>query len=144
TGAEISLAGNENHRNRHSDFQGGVHGPRIGLICFLMQQSPFLPRHSSVLAAFRTCSSVAFMNVSFIGLGSMGAPMASNLIKAGHQVSLYNRTSRKAEPLKQLGATVASSAAEAAAANEVLITMLADDTAVEQTLFEPGNALAAL
>jgi 3-hydroxyisobutyrate dehydrogenase-like beta-hydroxyacid dehydrogenase len=75
------------------------------------------------------------MKVGFIGLGNMGQPIASNLLRAGHNLTVYNRTLQAAEPLRQLGASVAKSPAEAAQAADVLITMLSDDAAVESVLF---------
>ncbi len=74
------------------------------------------------------------MKVGFIGLGSMGQPMAHNLLRAGCKLTVYNRTLQAAESLHSLGALVAQSPAEAAQEAEVLITMLADDTAVESVL----------
>ena len=66
------------------------------------------------------------MQIGFVGLGNMGSAMARNLLKAGHAVTVYNRTRARAEEF----ANVAASLAEAAA-GEVVITMLADDHAVE-------------
>jgi 3-hydroxyisobutyrate dehydrogenase-like beta-hydroxyacid dehydrogenase len=70
------------------------------------------------------------MNVGFIGLGRMGAGMAANLLKAGHQVTVYNRTPGKAKALIAQGAKAAASAAEACHGDAVM-TMLANDEAVE-------------
>src|SRR5713101_4758677 len=84
------------------------------------------------------------MRVGFIGLGNMGSGMARNLIKAGHQLTVYNRTRQRAESLESLGARVVSSPAEAASAAEVLITMLADDGAVEEALLGHDGAMSAL
>lgn len=84
------------------------------------------------------------MKVGFIGLGNMGSGMARNLIKAGHSLVVYNRTRSKAEELRPLGAMVAGNPGEVAAGVEVLITMLADDHAVEDALFGPGRALQSL
>lgn len=84
------------------------------------------------------------MKVGFIGLGSMGAGMSRNLIKAGHELVVYNRTRRPAEELRSLGAKVADSPSEAAVGAEALITMLADDHAVQGVIFEPGNAIESL
>jgi 3-hydroxyisobutyrate dehydrogenase-like beta-hydroxyacid dehydrogenase len=75
------------------------------------------------------------MNIAFIGLGNMGSAMAANLLKAGHTLSVFNRTRARADALKSLGARVASSPGEAAAAAEVAITMLADDHALESVVF---------
>ena len=74
------------------------------------------------------------MKVGFIGLGNMGKAMARNLIKAGHTVIAYNRTRSRAEELQPEGAIVADTPAEACT-GEVVITMLADDHAVEQIAF---------
>jgi 3-hydroxyisobutyrate dehydrogenase-like beta-hydroxyacid dehydrogenase len=84
------------------------------------------------------------MKVGFIGLGSMGFPMAANLLKAGHDLTVYNRTRERADPLAKQGARAAGSPREAAAGAEVLITMLADDAAVESVIFGDQGALAGL
>jgi 3-hydroxyisobutyrate dehydrogenase-like beta-hydroxyacid dehydrogenase len=84
------------------------------------------------------------MKVGFIGLGSMGSAIARNLIKAGHALVVYNRTRSRAEELQTLGAKVAGTPGEAAAAAEVLITMLADDRALEDAMLGPGRALQSL
>lgn len=84
------------------------------------------------------------MKIGFIGLGSMGQPMAQNLLQAGHELKVYNRTSQAAEPLRQFGATVANSPAEAVRDVEVIITMLADDAAVEAVLFGSDAVAGAL
>jgi 3-hydroxyisobutyrate dehydrogenase-like beta-hydroxyacid dehydrogenase len=75
------------------------------------------------------------MNIAFIGLGNMGSGMARNLIKAGHTLTVYNRSKNRAEELKPLGARVAATPSEAAAGAEVAMTMLADDHAVESVVF---------
>ncbi len=84
------------------------------------------------------------MRIAFIGLGSMGLPMARHLLQAGHTMTVYNRTAARTEPLKQLAATVADGPATAARGAEVLITMLGDDGAVEAMVLADGGALAAL
>ena len=83
------------------------------------------------------------MKVGFIGLGAMGCPMARNLLKAGHEVTVYNRTRARAEELAREGAKVAASPAETAS-GEVVITMLADDHALEDVLLGSGNLLSKL
>ncbi|MGD1169773.1 NAD(P)-dependent oxidoreductase [Mycobacterium seoulense] len=83
------------------------------------------------------------MDIGFIGLGNMGQGMAANLVKAGHRVTVYNRSPEKAEGLVELGATAASDVA-AACAGEVVFTMLADDHAVEAVTFGEHGILAAL
>jgi 3-hydroxyisobutyrate dehydrogenase-like beta-hydroxyacid dehydrogenase len=83
------------------------------------------------------------MKVGFIGLGQMGAAMAANLVKAGHEVTVYNRTHAKAEPLAALGATVAGTIAEACR-GEAVFTMLADDAALQTTVYGDDGVLARL
>jgi 3-hydroxyisobutyrate dehydrogenase-like beta-hydroxyacid dehydrogenase len=83
------------------------------------------------------------LNVGFLGLGRMGAGMAANLLKAGHDVTVYNRTPAKAEALMSLGAKVASSIAEACRGDAV-ITMLADDEAVENVVLGRDGVIANL
>jgi 3-hydroxyisobutyrate dehydrogenase-like beta-hydroxyacid dehydrogenase len=83
------------------------------------------------------------MDVGFIGLGQMGSAIALNLIKAGHRVTVYNRTRAKAEALASQGAEVAESLADAWR-RPVVLTMLADDSAVEAAFFGDGNGLSAL
>jgi 3-hydroxyisobutyrate dehydrogenase-like beta-hydroxyacid dehydrogenase len=83
------------------------------------------------------------MDVGFIGLGNMGQAMARNLLKAGHRVTVHNRSRGKAEALAADGAKVAESLAEAWR-NPVVISMLAEDAAVEGVLFGDGGGLATL
>ena len=77
------------------------------------------------------------MKVGFIGLGAMGSPMASNLVAAGHAVTVWNRSSAACEPLASLGAKVATTP-ERAAQGEVLCSMLADDRAVREVILDSG------
>jgi len=83
------------------------------------------------------------MKIGFIGLGQMGAAMAANLLKAGHQVAVYNRTAGKTEALVRLGAQ-AQRSVEAVCAAETVITMLADDAAMEEIVFGTAGVLASL
>lgn len=79
--------------------------------------------------------------IGFIGLGAMGAPMASSLIDAGYVLRVYNRTADKAEPLVAMGAAHARNPADAAKAGGIAITMVADDDALrEVTLGAQGVA----
>jgi len=82
------------------------------------------------------------MENGFIGIGAMGECMVRNLLKAGHQVSVFNRTRARAELLAADGAHIANSI-EGAASNPVVITMLANDESTAATVFESGF-LAAL
>ena len=77
------------------------------------------------------------MKIAFIGLGRMGIGMARNLLRAGHALAVYNRTREKAEPLAREGARAADSPADACRDVEVVMTMVADDHAVEEVVF--GN-----
>src|SRR5246127_4796504 len=83
------------------------------------------------------------MKVGFIGLGRMGAGMAANLLKAGHEVTVYNRTQGRAEALVQQGARQARRIADACQGDGV-ITMLADDGAVEGAAFGSDGIIANL
>ena len=82
--------------------------------------------------------------IAFLGLGQMGSPMAARLLEAGHHVTVWNRTPERAAPLRQRGAVVASSPAEAVAGVEFAITMLATPEALEAVLFADGGLAAAL
>jgi 3-hydroxyisobutyrate dehydrogenase-like beta-hydroxyacid dehydrogenase len=83
------------------------------------------------------------MQVGFIGLGAMGNPMANNLLKAGFALTVYNRTRAKAEALVAKGADLAKAPAEAAQ-GEMVITMLADDAAVESAVVARDGVIEAL
>jgi 3-hydroxyisobutyrate dehydrogenase-like beta-hydroxyacid dehydrogenase len=88
------------------------------------------------------------MKIGFIGLGHMGSAMAANLVKAGHDVNVFNRSPEKARALLDSGAHLAGSVAEACCA-DIVVTMLANDDAVEQVALAergivarlPGNAI---
>ena len=69
--------------------------------------------------------------LAFLGLGQMGAPMAARLLSAGHELTVWNRTPDRAEPLEAQGAAVAATPAAAVAGAEAAITMLADPAALE-------------
>jgi 3-hydroxyisobutyrate dehydrogenase-like beta-hydroxyacid dehydrogenase len=83
------------------------------------------------------------MKIGFIGLGQMGAGMAANLVKAGHDVSVYNRSPEKTEPLIALGATHAATVAATADADFVF-TMLADDKALTAVASGDSGLIAAM
>jgi 3-hydroxyisobutyrate dehydrogenase-like beta-hydroxyacid dehydrogenase len=83
--------------------------------------------------------------IAFLGLGQMGAPMATRLLQAGHEVTVWNRTPDRAEPLAARGATVAGSPAEAGAGAAFAITMLATPEALKEVVLGErglGRALA--
>src|SRR5712664_4036081 len=83
------------------------------------------------------------MEVGLIGLGRMGAGVAKSLLRAGHHVTVYNRTRERAEALRRDGAAIASSVAEACRGDAVL-TMLAVDAAVESVVFGDNGVLRSL
>jgi 3-hydroxyisobutyrate dehydrogenase len=82
--------------------------------------------------------------IGFIGLGSMGAGIASNLAESGYEIAVFNRTRSKSEAVAELGARVADSPADAARDAEVLMLSLADQHAVSSMLFGEDGAAAAL
>lgn len=82
------------------------------------------------------------MNVGFIGLGRMGIGMAANLLRAGHQVTVYNRTPSRAQALVEHGARAAARLSDACRGDAV-ITMLADDGAVEDIVFGKDRLIDA-
>ena len=77
------------------------------------------------------------MKVGFIGLGAMGSAMASNLVAAGHAVTVWNRSDAATQPLASLGARVAKTP-DRAAQGEVLCSMLANDQAVREVILDSG------
>jgi 3-hydroxyisobutyrate dehydrogenase-like beta-hydroxyacid dehydrogenase len=84
------------------------------------------------------------MNLAFIGLGKMGMGMARNLLRAGHNLVVYNRSREKAEALAGDGARVADSPADASHDAEVVMTMVADDHAVEEVVFGTHGIASAM
>lgn len=82
------------------------------------------------------------MDVAIVGLGQMGSGMAGRLIDAGHAVTVWNRDAAKAKPFADRGASVANSPADAARAG-VVLTMLANDAAVEAVCFGPDGIPSA-
>jgi 2-hydroxy-3-oxopropionate reductase len=80
--------------------------------------------------------------VGFVGLGVMGAPMARNLIEAGHSLVVHNRSRGPGEDLAAAGAERASSAREVAERADVVITMLPDSPAVEDVVLGEDGVLA--
>jgi 3-hydroxyisobutyrate dehydrogenase-like beta-hydroxyacid dehydrogenase len=83
------------------------------------------------------------MKVGFIGLGKMGEPMARNVLAAGHELIVYNRTRARAAELEKAGAHVADSPA-GVCGGDVVITMLADDVALGELIFGSGEVLQRL
>jgi len=84
------------------------------------------------------------MKIGFIGLGKMGGAIAANLIRAQHDVVVWNRSPEKARDLVAAGAVLAASPKAAASDREIVITMLADDAALEEVLSGAEGILAGL
>ena len=72
--------------------------------------------------------------IAFIGIGLMGLPMSKNILKAGYSLKVFNRSQNKAEPLKNFGAEIASSIKDVVKESDVVITMLTDDTAIDDVM----------
>jgi 3-hydroxyisobutyrate dehydrogenase-like beta-hydroxyacid dehydrogenase len=83
------------------------------------------------------------MDAGLIGLGKMGSGIAKSLLRAGHRVTVYNRTHLRADALRADGAIVATSASEACR-GDVVFTMVADDAALESFVFGESGMLASL
>ncbi|WP_240689051.1 NAD(P)-dependent oxidoreductase [Ammoniphilus sp. YIM 78166] len=82
------------------------------------------------------------MKISFIGLGTMGRPMATHLLRAGYDVMVYNRSRESSLKLAEAGASVASSPKEATQHSDIVITMLSNDRAVEEVILGENGVLA--
>ncbi|WP_435087486.1 NAD(P)-dependent oxidoreductase [Candidatus Pelagibacter bacterium nBUS_29] len=72
--------------------------------------------------------------IGFIGIGLMGLPMALNILKAGYNLKVFNRSINKTEPLKVLGAEIASTINDVVRDSDIVITMLTDDTAIDDVM----------
>ena len=84
------------------------------------------------------------MKVGFLGLGSMGTPMALRLLAAGYELSVWNRSEERTKPLIHEGAIAAATPAEAELGSDAVITMLLDDAAYEEVLFGVHRLIDAL
>ena len=74
------------------------------------------------------------MKVGFIGLGVMGAPMAANILKGGHELTVYDRSAEAVARLVKAGAKAAANPREVGAASEIVVTMLPEPQHVEQVV----------
>jgi len=81
------------------------------------------------------------MKIGFIGLGVMGKPMALNLLKARYPLTVWNRTKSKMEELLSMGASGAESPKEVAEKSDVVITMVADSSDVEEVVLGPNGVI---
>src|SRR6516225_7823792 len=84
------------------------------------------------------------MKVGFLGLGKMGTPIALRVLAAGHELSVWNRTEGRTDPLIREGAIAAGTPAEAELGADAVITMLFDDAANEEVIFGANGLMDAL
>ena len=84
------------------------------------------------------------MHVGFIGLGIMGRPMAMNLVKAGHDLVVYNRTREKCRSLAEAGAKVAASPRDVARGSEIIVVIVSDTPDTEQVLFGENGVIEGI
>jgi 3-hydroxyisobutyrate dehydrogenase-like beta-hydroxyacid dehydrogenase len=79
--------------------------------------------------------------ISYLGLGTMGSGMVSNLVKAGYKLTVWNRSAKKCEPFGRKGCRVAKSPADAVRAAEIVMYCLSNDQAVQEVVFGPKGIL---
>src|SRR6266542_4092523 len=84
------------------------------------------------------------MRIGFLGLGTMGEPIANNLRKAGHDLTVWNRTASRANHIVSKGGKLACSARECATGRDLVVTCLSDEKALEAVLEGPDGALEGL
>lgn len=84
------------------------------------------------------------MKIGFIGLGNMGAAIAANILSAGHDLTVWNRTAAKARPLVDAGAKLAATPKDAASGQAAVLSMLADDSALDAALIGDTGLIAGL
>jgi 3-hydroxyisobutyrate dehydrogenase-like beta-hydroxyacid dehydrogenase len=82
--------------------------------------------------------------ISYLGLGTMGSGMASNLLKAGYQLTVWNRSAEKCEPFARKGGRIAKTPSEAARDVDLVIYMLSNDQAVEEVVFGAKGILSGI
>ena len=95
----------------------------------------------SVAMSYR---SIMRLRIGFLGLGTIGEPIANNLRKAGHELTVWNRTPSKAEHIASKGGKLARSPRECATGRDVVITCVSDEKALDAVLDGPDGVLAAL
>lgn len=113
-------------------FHFSPHGLSHGLMVNLM--NAYISQEKVIL----------MKKIGFIGLGTMGAPMASNLLKQGYEVTVYNRTASKAEALVREGASQAATPAEAALGQDAVITMVSNDDSIREVFYGEDGILKTL
>ncbi len=105
---------------------------------------PHYPRIMTVCAAPVAVRGHEIMKIGFLGLGQMGAGIAANLVKAGHEVVVWNRSAAKVKALLALGAQAAATPRHAAAECDLVMTMLADDAALQAVCYGADGLMAGL
>ncbi len=105
---------------------------------------PHYPRIMTVCAPPVAVRGHEIMKIGFLGLGQMGAGIAANLVKAGHQVVVWNRSVAKVKALLALGAQAAATPRHAAAECDLVMTMLADDAALQAVCYGADGLMAGL
>src|ERR1700719_222596 len=80
--------------------------------------------------------------IAYLGLGTMGSGMASNLLKAGYQLTVWNRSAKKCEPFARKGARVADTRGDAVGDVDLVMYSLSNDQAIEQVVFGPKGILS--
>jgi len=83
-------------------------------------------------------------SIGFVGLGNMGLPLATNLVKAGYKLRVYNRTTEKAQPLLEQGAELGNTPADVVQPGGIVVTMLANDQALEEVVLGENGILEKL
>jgi 3-hydroxyisobutyrate dehydrogenase-like beta-hydroxyacid dehydrogenase len=97
------------------------------------------------MIADKTYAAVSPLRIAFLGLGTMGAPMAAHLLRSGHQVTVYNRTAAKAQAwVAAHGGACAATPAEATAQAQLVVTCVGNDADLEQVLRGPQGACTTL
>src|SRR4029077_17711346 len=82
--------------------------------------------------------------ISYLGLGTMGSGMASNLLKAGYQLTVWNRSAERCEPFARKGARVADTPADAVRDVDLVTYSLSNDRAVEEVVFGEKGILSGI
>jgi len=115
-------------------------------LCGSPPRSLCLVRHRFNMAFWigRLPGEVDNMMIGFLGTGKMGTPMARRLLAAGHELSVWNRSEGRAEPLIREGAIAAATPAEAELGADAVVTMLFDDAANEEVIFGANGLMDAL
>ena len=82
--------------------------------------------------------------ISYLGLGTMGSGMASNLLKAGYELTVWNRSAAKCEPFARIGARIADTPGNAVCDAELVMYSLSNDQAVEEVVFGTKGILSGI